>query len=257
MKRCALVCLACAAVAFWSVAALAEDNTPWAKAGAEKADQPAAKAPDAKAPADVKAPAVKAGGDVMDLKTTLSEAQYKSLITPITAALEQADKLVDSSAKELAKDKPNEKRALDYKVQAARFFLTASQKAKQSVAAVKEDTVKAAITTQYEKPSLDKAIAIYLEVADAAMKVKDYKAAEAEFKRVLQLDKDNATAKEGLAKIDAEKKAAAEAAKKGGPGGGNDPNSWVPGMQQVQDPTGSSAYKKGPSTPGQPGYKGY
>jgi tetratricopeptide (TPR) repeat protein len=98
----------------------------------------------------------------------------------------------------------------------------ASLKAKQAVNIVQEPAQKDAIVAQYEKPSRDKAVEIYLWLADMYAQEHDIRTAVAYYNKVLQIDPENATAKGQIEKIkkDVAQAAADQKAGTGTPGGG-------------------------------------
>lgn len=214
MKRLMLAGLVLSLTAIWGVGVLAEEN-PWKeieKKGDAKEGAPEAVAPEGAAGA-------------VDLKKDLPPTLYERTVGKVEAKLALAEKVMALHAKEMEKEeaKRNEKTATGYKVQAAQFYLGASLEAKKAATALTKPEQKTAMASQYEKPSMEKAIAIYLELAEKALKDKDYKTAVGYYQRILQLDKENAVAKDGLEKIKQELAAQAEANKKhAGQGGGDD-----------------------------------
>lgn len=221
MKRLMLAGLVLSLTAIWSVRVLAEED-PWKdvnKKGDAKEGTPEAVAPEGAAGA-------------VDFKKDLPAPLFERTVGKVEAKLALAEKVMALYAKEMEKEeaKRNEKMATGYKVQAAQFYMGASLEARKAATSFTKPEQKTAMASQYEKPSMEKAIAIYLELADKALKDKDYKTAIAYYQRVLQLDKENAAAKDGLAKIKQELAAQAEANKKhAGQGGGDDDQ--VPGTQ--------------------------
>ena len=215
MKRLTLVCLALSFVAIWSVGALAAED-PWKELDKKDGD------------AAVVAPEPAPGGG-LDLKKELPATLYQRTVVKIEAKLELAEKVMALYAKEMEKpeDKRNEKRAQGFKVQAAQFYLGANLEAKKAENAMTKPEHKAALAAQYEKPALEKAVALYLEFADKAFKDKDFKTAASYYQRVLQLDKENAAAKDGLERIKQQLQNQAEANKRGAGSGGKDENDRV------------------------------
>ncbi|MCX5648567.1 MAG: hypothetical protein NTX40_05650, partial [Planctomycetota bacterium] len=117
----------------------------------------------------------------IDLKTALTPEQYLRAIQPILGNLEQAEKALALYDEEMAKPEKerDEKRALGFKERAARFYAAASLRARQSKSYVPQEAQKAAIADQYEIPARDKAIAIYLDLAQIYMSKNDLRAAVA------------------------------------------------------------------------------
>jgi hypothetical protein len=221
MKRLGLAALV-AIFALAMVTACRAAEVPWKAADGEKADAAAEGAGDAKEGAD-------AGGAGGELKAALGAAHYDRLIKPIEAKVDQAAKIMEKYTKE--KEKPAEKQnqglLSGLKEQAAGAYLAASLAAKKAVGSVKNEEQKAAITQQFDDPNRQKAIDIYLELASEAMEKKDIRKAAAYYKKVLSIDKDNATAKEALTKLDRELKEAAKTNKKSGKGGSDEEKkSW-------------------------------
>lgn len=217
MKRFALVALV-GIFALAMATACRAAEVPWKAADGEKADK-------ADAAAEGAGDAKEGGGE---LKAALGAAQYDRLIKPIEAKVDQAAKIMEKYTKE--KEKPAEKQNQGLlsacKEQAAAAYLAASLAAKKAVGSVKNEEQKAAITQQFDDPNRQKAIDIYLELASEAMEKKDIRKAAAYYKKVLSIDKDNATAKEALTKLAQELKEAGKT-KKGSKGGGSDEDrSW-------------------------------
>jgi len=140
----------------------------------------------------------------IDLKTALTPEQYLRAIQPILDNLEQADKALALYDEEMAKPEKerDEKRALGFKERAARFYAAASLRARQSKGYVPQEAQKAAIADQYEIPARDKAIAIYLDLAQIYMSKNDLRAAVAYYQRVLNLDPGNTAATNALKQIE-------------------------------------------------------
>lgn len=222
MKRFVLAGLAVMfAVAF--TASVWGEEVPW-KAGDPK--------PDAKPAAGAAAGADTAGGTSGDLKADLPPAQYARIVKPIEASVEQAEKAMEECKKEL--DKPAEKRNAvriqGLKINAARFYQGAAVKAKAGEALVTKGEQKQAIADQYEKPNKEKAVALYLEIADELLAKKDFRGAYATYKQVLVIDPENATAKAAIEKIEKDNKEATTQKKgRNNQGGGAD--------DAVKDPT--------------------
>jgi len=140
----------------------------------------------------------------IDLKTALTPEQYLRAIQPILGNLEQAEKALALYDEEMAKPEKerDEKRALGFKERAARFYAAASLRARQSKGYVPQEAQKAAIADQYEIPARDKAIAIYLDLAQIYLSKNDLRAAVAYYQRVLNLDPGNTAATNALKQIE-------------------------------------------------------
>ena len=140
----------------------------------------------------------------IDLKTALTPEQYLRAIQPILGNLEQADKALALYDEEMAKPEKERdaKRALGFKERAARFYAAASLRARQSKGYVPQEAQKASIGDQYEIPARDKAIAIYLDLAQIYLSKNDLRAAVAYHQRVLNLDAENAAATNALKQIE-------------------------------------------------------
>jgi tetratricopeptide (TPR) repeat protein len=160
-----------------------------------------------------------------------TDAKFEKAAKPVLDQIAQAEKVLKLFETEMAKpeEKRNLQQATNFKATAARFYLAAALKAKQAAALLPKKEEKEAFSEQYEKPNREKAIAIWLELADAAMAKKDYKQAMGLYKDVLAVDSKNEAALEGIKKIQAEL-AAGAATKGGSSAGGNkdttDVNSW-------------------------------
>jgi len=157
MSRVMLVCLLAGTVLASATAlgqsqpAEAPKPTPWA---------PAASGGEVEAPQGP-----------IDLKTALTPEQYLRAIQPILGNLKRADKALALYDEEMAKPEKeqNAKRARGFKERAARFYAAASLRARQSKGYVPQESQKAAIADQYEIPARDKAVAIYLDLAQIYM----------------------------------------------------------------------------------------
>jgi tetratricopeptide (TPR) repeat protein len=151
-----------------------------------------------------------------------TDARFEKAAKPVLDQIAQAEKVLKLFETEMAKpeEKRNAQQAQNFKVTAARFYLAAALKAKQASALLLKKEDKEAFAEQYEKPNREKAIAIWLELADAAMAKKDYKQAMGLYKDVLAVDPKNEAALEGIKKIQTEL-AAGAATKGGSSAGGN------------------------------------
>ncbi len=217
MKRLAIAAVLVGIVALVAGYARAQD-VPWKPAEPNvppaKNLQPAplASAPGEALPAEVAA----AEKPALELEKALTPELYQRAIKPILYQIEQADKVIGLYNKEMAKPEKecNDKRATEYRENAARFYLTASQRAQQAKKMIPEVENQNAVTTQYELPMRDKALEIYTSLAAERMAKKDVAAAVKYYQQILKIDPDNVFAKEELKKIETALKAQREAAKK-------------------------------------------
>lgn len=81
------------------------------------------------------------------------------------------------------------------------MYLAASQQARQKKDLIKEADLQAAVIAQYEVPMRDKAVGIYLALAQEAMDKNDIKAVIEYYQQALKIDPENAVAKEELEKL--------------------------------------------------------
>jgi tetratricopeptide (TPR) repeat protein len=183
---------------------------------------PPAGAPGEAPPAEVAA----AEKPAVDLEKALTPELYQRVIKPILYQIEQADKVLGLYNKEMAKPEKerNEKRATEYRENAARFYLAAFQKAQQAKKMVPEVENQNAITNQYEIPMRDKAIEIYTSLAAERMEKKDVAGAIRHYQQILKIDPENALAKEELKKIEALAKANSKGRDTNRQGGGGSKN---------------------------------
>lgn len=184
-----------------------------------KKDEPAAKA--AEPAAGQAAPAVAEGKDLIS-------AAVKKRIDDKVA---MAEKMLQAAKEELAKPegKADVKKADGFRVRASQQYYGASLDARAAAASAKKDD-KAAISDQFEKPNKGKAVEILLGLGDAAATKKDIKSAVAYYKQVLNIDPENATAKDKLKAL-AEEAARANAKDPkgtGSKGGGDTTNRYDP-----------------------------
>ena len=190
MSRVMLVCLLAGTVLASATAlgqsqpAEAPKPTPWA---------PAASGGEAEAPQGP-----------IDLKTALTPEQYLRAVRPILGNLKQADKALALYDEEMAKPEKeqNAKRARGFKERAARFYAAASLRARQSKGYVPQESQKAAIADLCEIAARDKAVAIYLDLAQIYMSKNDLRAAVAYYQRVLNLNPGNTAATNALKQIE-------------------------------------------------------
>ena len=194
MKRLAIAAVLVGIVALVAGYARAQD-LPWKPA---EPNVPPAGAPGEATPAG-------APTDVLDLEKALKPELYQRAIKPILYQIEQADKVLGLYEKEMAKPVKEriEKRATEYRENAARFYLAASQKAQQAKKMVPEAENQNAITSQYEIPMRDKALEIYTSLAAERMEKNDLPGAIRYYQQILRIDPENALAKEELKKIEA------------------------------------------------------
>ncbi|MCX5647925.1 MAG: hypothetical protein NTX40_02335 [Planctomycetota bacterium] len=217
MKRLAIAAVLVGIVALVAGYARAQD-LPWKPA--EPKVPPAQNlqpAPPAGAPGEVPPAEVAAAEKpAVDLEKALTPELYQRAIKPILYQIEQADKVLGLYNKEMAKPakERNDKRATEFRENAARFYLAASLKAQQAKKMVPEAENQNAISTQYEIPMRDKAIEIYASLAAQRMEKKDIPGAIRYYQQIVRIDPENALAKEELKKIETALKAQREAAKK-------------------------------------------
>jgi len=210
MKRLAIAAVLAGIVALVAGYARAQD-LPWKPAepkvppAQNLQPAPPAGAPGEAPPAEVAA----AEKPAVDLEKALTPELYQRAIKPILYQIEQAGKVLGLYEKEMAKPEKerNEKRATEYRENAARFYLAASQKAQQAKKMVPETENQNAITSQYEIPMRDKALEIYASLAAERMAKKDVAGAIRHYQQILKIDPENALAKEELKKIEAVVKA--------------------------------------------------
>jgi len=182
-------------------------------------------APPAGAPGEAPpAGAPAADEPAVDLEKALTPELYQRAIKPILYQIEQADKVLGLYEKEMAKPEKerNDKRATEYRDNAARFYLAAYQKAQQAKKMVPEAENQNAVTSQYEIPMRNKALEIHLALAEEEMQKRNLKGAIAQYQKILKIDPENAVAKEKLEKIEAIVKAHTEGGqttRQGGSGG--------------------------------------
>jgi len=227
MKRLAIAAVLVGIVALVAGYARAQDP-PWKPAEpnappvGNPQPAPPAGAPGEAPPAEVAA----AEKPAVDLEKALTPELYQRVIKPILYQIEQADKVLGLYNKEMAKPEKerNEKRATEYRENAARFYLAAFQKAQQAKKMVPEVENQNAITNQYEIPMRDKAIEIYTSLAAERMEKKDVAGAIRHYQQILKIDPENALAKEELKKIEALAKANSKGRDTNRQGGGGSKN---------------------------------
>jgi len=228
MRRVTLACLLAGAVLASATPALLGQDQP-AEAPKPTPLAPAASGGEAETPQGP-----------IDLKAALTPEQYLRAIQPILGNLEQADKALALYDEEMAKPEKerDERRALGFKERAARFYAAASLRARQSKGYVPQEAQKAAIADQYEIPARDKAIAICLDLAQICMSKNDLRAAVAYYRRVLNLDAENAAAKNALKQIEESlRRQAAERNQNPSRSGG--------GREEIDEPSWRNNYRRG------------
>jgi len=183
-------------------------NVPW-QTGSGNAPAAAGAAATGATASGAAAPAT--GTDATGLDPKIAKA-----VKPVEDQIAQAEKVMKLYNDEMAKpdDKRNVGTANGYKMSAARFYLAAALKAKNVGAQFSKAEDKQTILDQFEKPNREKAVQLFLELADAAHQKKDLNSAVSLYKQVLTIDPQNAAATAGLKQIDDE----AKAAKAGGTG---------------------------------------
>jgi hypothetical protein len=133
------------------------------------------------------------------------EAILAQAVRPIKGRIASAEKQLEMYSKEMARPEKdrNLQAASDYQKQAAQYYGEAVLKARSIAAQFKNAEDKQVIVDQYEKPALEKAIGLYLQMAGAAMALpkKNTVSALAFYKEILNLDPDNAIAKQGIKDI--------------------------------------------------------
>jgi tetratricopeptide (TPR) repeat protein len=237
MKRLVIAAVLVGIVALVAGYARAQDP-PWKPA--EPKVPPAQNlqpAPPAGAPGEAPpAGAPAADKPAVDLEKALTPELYQRVIKPILYQIEQADRVLGLYEKEMAKPEKerNENRATEYRENAARFYLTASQKAQQAKKTIPEVENQNAITNQYELPMRDKALAIYADLAAERMEKKDVAAAVKYYQQILKIDPENAVAKEELKRIEAALKAQRDAKKPADARSGHDKDKE---QQPISHPT--------------------
>ena len=139
----------------------------------------------------------------VDLKEALPPEMFQRAIQPILTQIEQAERVTELYEKEMAKEERlrSEKRALDYRLSAAKCYTAAMHKARQATQLIKDADLQAAVKDQYELPLLNKAVGIYLTLANEARARGDLRNTVAYYQQTLKLDPENAVAKEELKKL--------------------------------------------------------
>jgi hypothetical protein len=159
-----------------------------------------------------------------------NDPKFATVVKPIEEQIAMAEKVQGLYDKEMAK--PEKARNLqllsDYKQRIYRAYLAGALKAKAVGAQFKDKADQQLVADTYEKPLRAKAIAIQLELADAAMAKKDYRTAYSIYQEVLKIDPENQAAKDGVKQIQDAVKAASGTppTTPGGGGSTNPPKSW-------------------------------
>jgi tetratricopeptide (TPR) repeat protein len=125
----------------------------------------------------------------------------------IKEQMAKAEKLLQQASDEMAKPdgKRDAKKADGLKVAAANMYVAAALAANRAAATLKEDE-KQAFLDQYDKPNRDKAIGIFLELADAAKANRRWQEATGYYNKVLQIDPKNQAAVDGIKAVQTEMK---------------------------------------------------
>lgn len=176
----------------------------------------------------------------IDLKADLTPEQYLRAVQPILGNIEQAEKALALYDEELAKPEKerDEKRALGFKERAARFYAAASLRARQSRGYVSQEAQKAAIANQYEIPAREKAITLYLELAQIYLGKNDLRASVAYYQRVLNLNPGNTAATNALKQI--EESLRRQAAERN-----QNPSRTGGGREEIDEPSWRNNYRRG------------
>ena len=224
MNRMLLAGLVGVAVIALATVAWAE-NPPWKDqpAAQPKTDTPAdtkppATTPDTPAPAatdkpagtaDPQAPAPAQGAADAAAQR---DARIAKAVKPVEEQLKLAAKQKELYDKEMAKPEKERKPqvATGCKLREAQFYNLAAMKSKAAEGQFSKVEDKQIIIDQYEKPAREKAISLYLELADQKKNENDIRMAITFYQDVLKIDPSNAEAKDAL-------KAMEEAAKANAP----------------------------------------
>ncbi|HUU09871.1 MAG TPA: hypothetical protein VM431_04965 [Phycisphaerae bacterium] len=160
-----------------------------------------------------------------DLKADLAPSQYDHVVKPIESRLAQAEKAMEPYQKELAKPEAKRQEAVlvRAKERSAACYASAAAAAKKALGLVKTESRKAALRTQYEEPSRQKAIDIYFGLAMRASGKGDLRKAISYYKMILALDPDNADAKAAITQLaDQYQQAIKDSKASGSKGGGSE-----------------------------------
>jgi hypothetical protein len=126
---------------------------------------------------------------------SLAETMGTVITKQVTAAERIQKQYDDEMAKPEGKRSPA--KALMLKQNIANAYKAVATLAKSDANRLKKED-RQAFLDQYEQPNREKAVAIYLELAQAAQDKKDYATAVKMFQLVLQIDPQNATALAGM-----------------------------------------------------------
>jgi len=200
---------------------------------------PATAAPDAGAPAatppkGAEPVAAEANPAPEDPAAALAkDPKYMRALKPIVDQINLAVKQLNLFDKEMAKPEKERKAsvAAGYKLRAAQAYNLATMKAKAAESQFSKAEDKQPIIDLYEKPCREKAVAIYLELADEAKQLNDMRTAVTLYQDILKLDPTNVAAKDALTAIEEAAKAAAAANNnanqpRGVGGGTTAPHQW-------------------------------
>jgi hypothetical protein len=136
-----------------------------------------------------------------EVTSLAKDPKFAIVVKPIEEMIAQAAKIQALYDKEMAKPEKSRipQNLEDWKTGMAKSYLSGALKAKAAAAQFpKDEEAKKLIADVYEKPLREKAVAIYLEQADAAMAKKDYRRAISLYNQIIQVDSKNQTAKDGL-----------------------------------------------------------
>jgi len=139
----------------------------------------------------------------VDLESELNPVRYARLIKPIEVQLAAAAKVVKIYAAERAKpvDRQNGRLLLACNQRAAGYYLGAALAARRAVNRLREERLKNAVKEQYQRPSEQKAVEVYLELAEKAREEGNVREAVGYYKRVLKIDRDNARAARAVSRL--------------------------------------------------------
>jgi len=178
---------------------------------------------DAAGPKDAAKDAAAEPSASVALEAELPPNQHARLIKPIEAKLSAAAEAVKAYAKEQTKPvgRRNARLLLACKQRAATYYLGAALAARKAVNRLREDRLKQAVREQYQRPNEQKAVDIYLQLAEKARDEGHVREAVGYYKRILKIKGDHARAKEALAEIEKEPRQKPRTGSTN-PGGGSD-----------------------------------
>jgi hypothetical protein len=135
---------------------------------------------------------------VVPLATTTTGSAAKTMtleermVVMIEAKVTAAEKIVKQYEDEAAKPdgKRDDSKVLRLKLSAAQAFVTAAKAAHSDLSRVKKED-RPAFAEKYEKPSIDRAVALYMEIGQFAQDKKAFADAMTMYRTVLQLDPQN------------------------------------------------------------------